>query len=169
MHRDTGACLQIMDGPEKRADDSFSHKLSDLQSWCKTGFISRHIITIKGGKGAEQIHSFYLHSHSLLCGLNVIRGVNDCLLFQHWASGARCFSSLWFRMPGPTAVHGLHHVPHTIITIFTNCFSSLHFMSPVPHSCAHIATVAWLVFIRPSISTSRILARVRPRVVMRPL
>jgi len=29
MHRDTGACLQIMDGPEKRADDGFSHKLCD--------------------------------------------------------------------------------------------------------------------------------------------
>lgn len=43
---------------------------------------------------------------------------------------------------------------YTIISIFTNRFSSLRFMSVVPHFCAHIVTLPKPVFIHPSVSTS---------------
>lgn len=59
-----------------------------------------------------------------------------------------------------TTGYRLYHVLYTIISIFTNRFSSLHFISVVLHSYARIATLLWPVFILPSISTSCILTSV---------
>lgn len=59
-----------------------------------------------------------------------------------------------------TSVYRLYHVLYSIISIFTNRFSSVHFMSVVSHSYAHSVTLLWPVFIHPSISTSCILTSV---------
>lgn len=144
-----------MDGPEKE-------QMTVSHTNYVTGFIPQYIITIKL---AYWWSGFIVFIHVCIhcsVGLNVvvISAINDCLVFLLWVIGARCFSLLWFRTHSRTAVCRLYHVLHTIISIFTNRFSSLHFMSVVPHSCACIATLLCPVFIHPSISSSCILTGV---------